>query len=470
MAVQAGSDAMALESMRMLNREQGMDEEEALALEQELYGGGVSESEILSENSVQAGSVAAMTADTMTNPSPVQNVSPTEPERQSDVQYSNFFARLINGVSQMVGPETELGAKLNEFANELEGKDATSEQFKDSVNEYGYHDFNELSEGDLADKPEGVVSSNTGEKSDVQDDTVGFVPKGEDPESDFQSKMKTDDGVDLGYGSLGLKESQLRTDITEKNDKVMSDFAREGVLSEGFLKAGEEHADMSAMNDMISDMRKELDRDTFDQMVGIDVYDDGSPQKQHCADTHMGMMRGLKAYNDTAKECIEKTYADDPEKKEQAINGLKRTMQELVPTAWDTCYDNNKRYDFLSESDKQELESMEFTGFQVDYADYEKYMDDKVIAHDLAMSGELSGDSEKDLYANAGLDDQLEADKPYDESGKSEKSENKSLGKGAEKSSKPEKSHSDRGAQAESLFGDQLKKFAQQENSVSISL
>lgn len=470
MMAQVEEENMALESMRMLNREQGMDEEEALALEQELYGGGVSESEILSENSVQADSVADMTADTMTNPSPVQNVSPTEPERQSDVQYSNFFARLINGVSQMVGPETELGAKLNEFANELEGKDATSEQFKDSVNEYGYHDFNELSEADLADKPEGVVSSNTGEKSDVQDDTVGFVPKGEDPESDFESKMKTDDGVDLGYGSLGLKESQLRTDITEKNDKVMSDFAREGVLSEGFLKAGEEHADMSAMNDMISDMRKELDQDTFDQMVGIDAYDDGSPQKQHCADTHMGMMRGLKTYNDTAKECIEQTYADDPEKKEQAINGLKRTMQNLVPTAWDTCYDNNKRYGFLSESDKKELESMEFVGFQVDYADYEEYMDDKAIKRDFEHSKELSEKSEQDMYANAGLDDQLEADKPYDEpdkSSKSDKSEDKALDKGAGKS---EKSHRDRGAQAESLFGDQLKKFAQQENSMSISL
>lgn len=43
---------MALESMRMLNREQGMDEEEALALEQELYGGMVPGPDVSSENGV----------------------------------------------------------------------------------------------------------------------------------------------------------------------------------------------------------------------------------------------------------------------------------------------------------------------------------------------------------------------------------------------------------------------------------
>lgn len=491
---QAESNAMALESMRMLNREQGMDEEEALALEQELYGGMVPGPDVSSENgvsqdvgaefNVQQDPVADMTLDTMSDQNPVQDTLPTDPAEQQNPGYSNFFARLVNGVAQMVGPETELGMKLNDLANELEGKDATSEQFKDSVNEYGYHDFNELSEDNLADKPEGTMagksqdglSGNPDVDPNADPDTVPFVPKGTDPKADRQNAVPGD--VESGTGIKAdtpypldkndpESESKLRTDITDKNDKIMSDFARQNVLSESFLKAGADDPDMSCMSNMIGSMRQELDQDTFDQMVGIDAYDDGSPQKQHCADTHMGMMRGLKAYNDTAKECIEKTYADDPAKKEQAMNGLKRTMQELVPTAYDTCYDNDKRYDFLSESDKKELDSMEFTGVDVKYSDYTQHMDAKAMQERLAMSMESGSvqpgsSGEQDLYANAGLDDQIEKSEDTPD-----KSEDKALDKGAGKS---EKSHRDRGAQAESLFGDQLKKFAQQENSVGLSL
>lgn len=348
-----------------------------------------------------------------------------DPENPTD-NYHNFFARLIGGMAQIVGPDTELGSRLSDFADELEGSDADAEQFRSDIDP-DYHDLNKL------DKLNG-----SGSKTDARD-TVPFVEKGQDPKSDREN--------------ITEPESELRAHITKENDRTMSDLARKDVISKTFLTAGKT-GDLGGMPDMMSSMKKELFDDTLDKSVGVDAWEDGSPQKQHCADTHMGMMRGLETYGRTARECIQETYSDDPEKMHQAMTGLERTMDALVPQAYDAVYQDNKGFDFLSERDRQELDAMHFDGVDVKYSEFAAKKDGLNKHDDLAM------------YGNAGLDDPIEADKTGGpEPGLDAKGADKPSGS----KSKPGPI-TDRRADAEREFASQLAKFKEQQSGLSISL
>lgn len=352
----------------------------------------------------------------------VPGIDPMDPNSPTN-NYHNLFARLIGGMAQIVGPDTELGSRLSDFADELEGSDADAEQFRSDIDP-DYYDLNKL--------------NGSGSKTDAHD-TVPFVEKGQDPKSDREN--------------ITEPESELRAHITKENDKTMSDLARKDVISKTFLTAGKT-GDLGGMPDMMSSMKKELFDDTLDQSVGVDAWEDGSPQKQHCADTHMGMMRGLETYGRTARECIQETYSDDPEKMHQAMTGLERTMGALVPQAYDAVYQDNKCFDFLSDKDRQELDAMHFDGVDVKYSEFAAKKDGLDKHDDLAM------------YGNAGLDDPLESDKTGGpESGLDKKGADKPSGS----KSKPGPI-TDRRADAEREFASQLAKFKEQQSGLSMSL
>ena len=470
---QAQLDEMARESMFALNRENGMSEEEAKELEASTFESvqesvsandldteaqklqdtfaGMSESE--AQELAQMGDIDPQSKDPesmgpgldkmgyagikppsgfsdgsdrseqkVDTPEESESIDPNAPTNN----YHNFFARLIGGMAQIVGPDTELGSRLSDFASELEGSDADAEQFRSDIDP-DYYDLNKL------DKLNG-----SGSKTDARD-TVPFVEKGQDPESDREN--------------ITEPESELRAHITKENDRTMSDLARKDVLSETFLTAGKT-GDLGGMPDMMSSMKKELFDDTLDKSVGVDAWEDGSPQKQHCADTHMGMMRGLETYGRTARECIQETYSDDPEKMHQAMTGLERTMGALVPQAYDAVYQDNKGFDFLSERDKQELDAMHFDGVDVKYSEFAAKKDGLDKHDDLAM------------YGNAGLDDPLEADKT---GGPDPGLDDKGADKPSGFKSKPGPI-TDRRADAEREFASQLAKFKEQQSGLSMSL
>jgi hypothetical protein len=472
MQEQAQLDEMARESMFALNRENGMSEKEAKELEASTFEsmqGAVSANDLDTEAQKLQDTFAGMSESEAQELAQMEDIDPQSkgpesmgpgldkmgyaginppsefsdgsdrseqkvdtPEESESINlnaptnnYHNFFARLIGGMAQIVGPDTELGSRLSDFASELEGSDADAEQFRSDIDP-DYYDLNKL--------------NGSGSKTDARD-TVPFVEKGQDPKSDRENMMDQ------------KPESELRAHITKENDRTMSDLARKDVLSETFLTAGKT-GDLGGMPDMMSSMKKELFDDTLDHSVGVDAWEDGSPQKQHCADTHMGMMRGLETYGRTARECIQETYSDDPEKMHQAMTGLERTMGALVPQAYDAVYQDNKGFDFLSERDRQELDAMHFDGVDVKYSEFESKKDGLDKHDDLAM------------YGNAGLDDPLEADKTCGpEPGLDKKGADKPSGS----KSKPGPI-TDRRADAEREFASQLAKFKEQQSGLSMSL
>lgn len=442
---QAELDEMARESMFALNRENGMTENEARELEvsvlQEPAGGMESESETLqriykgmtgeeAEELTQMGDVNPESKDleskfdgtiymdgTLSNDK-LSAEDQSEPEidisgEQGQGQdYQDFFARLIDSMAQIVGPDTELGSRLSDFADELEGNNVDGEQFRSDVDP-DYYDLNKLNQ------------------SESGRDTVPFVEKGQDPESD-------------------------RENITDQKPELHLPKEQKDAVSRQLLKFGEDDAKSDdklndLQQDVISPVRKKLFKDTMDQFRADPIaWKDGSPQKQRCADEHLGVLRGLETYNRAAKECIQETYSDDPEKMQQAIKGLERTMEAMVMPIYDVTYQNDKNYNFLSDKDKQELDNMHFDGMDVSYSEFAAKKDHKFDP--LAM------------YANAGLDDPIESGKQAGEpeSGSTKKGTDKPL----ESKSKPK----DRGAEAEQEFASQLEKFKEQQSGLSISL
>lgn len=295
-----------------------------------------------------------------------------EPESASvqELTYNNIFAKFIGSFANMVGPDTELGKKLSDFADSLDdnGSLPASQEQTDAPL---YHDLND------PDVVEFIPADNKTEDKDK-----------EDPNDDLQAD-KSDETSEMPY----------RKNITSYMTTGLSGVARLTAEDGVFLKAGQSDANMDYIREDLCDIiRKDVDADTLDQTVGFDAWDDGSPQKQHAADVHMSVMRGFQAYNDTAKETIEKMYADNPSEKEQALTGLRKTMGVMAGMGYDMTYENNRDFNFLSDADKIELDNMKFEGIDMTYSDY-------VANRDGVAKPDAS---ELDMYANAGIDDALD--------------------------------------------------------------
>lgn len=265
--------------------------------------------------------------------------------------FSNLLARFVDKVANFVGKDTSFGLKLSEMAKSLEGDVSGAEALSDQVgtiqNAPQYHDLNHLGQ----------------------------------------------DGISAS--------SEAESALTIHNREVMSEAGREGVNS-GFLAdiANADNNTLNSVSDTVDDMAKDLETSTVNNMAGVDAWEENSPQKQELSDKHMSFIRGIQSFNDAAKSEIETQFANDPEKMQESMNGLERFMGAVVPKAYDTLYDNNKMFGFLSESDKAELSCMNFEGV-MNYADYANQRD--------MQSGGFSdiGMEDASMYANAGIDDAL---------------------------------------------------------------
>lgn len=441
---QAELDEMARESMFALNRENGMSEEEARELDSSFLRGPDLQSGPDSESETLQRIYKGMTGEEADELTQMGDVSPDKPmssfkgtiytdgtldespESQSEPaidmsgnqsqNYQDFFARLINSMAQIVGKDTELGSKLSNFANELEGKDINAEQYRSDVDP-AYYDLNKLHD----------------------DEEQGQKDRDKDLENDQEIGSEKEKGIEPDRESSDSHRGVSESDIESIKSKLP--LSKEA-LSEDFAKLGAPGADMSGYDKLADGMCNGLEK----AVSGLDMNDDS--QKQESADKHMNLIRGLNAYDQVAKDCIQDTYKDDLDKMQQAMTGLERTLETMVPKAYDAVHEDDKKFDLLSDADKKELDDLKFDGLDMKYSEYTAKKD----------SADKSKSDDLDLFGNAGLDDPLESDN------KSKSESKKDLGKSV--GSKPK----DRGAEAEQAFASQLEKFREQQNGLSMSL
>lgn len=441
-AQQNQEDLSLQQAMAELERE---EEEE---LQNGYDAGYVSESQIPSGSSVEEDAYAYDTEAMMESDGvtiPADELS--EETAVEEPEYTNFLSRLFDGMADAMGKDTELGQTLSQMADQMEkgfsGKNPKEEAAKTDTQEdllnRDVSDFEQKSDADL-------VGMDAEELADYAQDARAYEAQRVEAANQPVDGMST--------------------------EEAMAWQAKDAVAMGDLLDA----ADATEFPTVTSSMERldfTLSTRAMGVMSGVDV---GDEQKATVSDMYMDVMRGVEAYSDAATQAIEEQYADDPEKKQQATQGLENLMRQTVGESYGMIYKADNTYDFLSEADRKELDSMDIAGVNASYSDYEQtkqYLDEKTVEPEITDEAESEDESLYDPDQAYTEEDAMygepewDMETPYGDSGfdlgepqtnAEQRRENLSYVPGSESdytrvNRKGQTSRTDRGAQAEERFG-----------------
>lgn len=393
------------------------------------------------------------TAMTLENPSetmPNNNVTANKDatkdvssENTKDVttekKYNNIFASMFHKVATVFGPDSAIGAKFEEVANQLEDRYGTDAHV---VQQEAMEARMQRGNGSITTDASNVkTTSAKSETQDVKSKSEDYIPTAE---------------------KQSLRDEQLKA-----SNKHMKESADLAVSDDDFLSMKDaKDSKFQVMTSSMNVMGRELQ---MDSAVRLTPDDATVEDYSDVANNYMTMARGVKAYNDEALKGINEKYKDDPEKLETAKAGLGNLMTHASENMYGIIGDSNKMNNFLSEADKKELDNMHLQGVTTTYSDYVK-------EHQL--------EPEK----NTGLDKTMDktVDKESDMSVvKSDKSDNKVNGyttgtvgvtsrvaqmENATKARKNDLSTANRGQMAEDKFKHILDKANAPENSYDMDM
>lgn len=118
----------------------------------------------------------------------------------------------------------------------------------------------------------------------------------------------------------------------------------------------------------------------------------------------LNVMNGMDAYDNGAVSQISVSYGENTEKAKQATQGLEKVMSVSTLPFVDAIKEMNEKYDFLSKDDVKTLDAMEITGV-TKYSDYEV---GSINQQTETMT--VSAEDDMSIYANAGINDDLETE------------------------------------------------------------
>lgn len=296
------------------------------------------------------------TAMTLENPSetmPNNNVTANKDatkdvssENTKDVttekKYNNIFASMFHKVATVFGPDSAIGAKFEEVANQLEDRYGTDSHV---VQQEAMEARMQRGNGSITTDVSNVKT--TSAKSETQD-----------------VKLKSED-----YIPTAEKQS-LRDEQLKASNKHMKESADLAVSDDDFLFMKDaKYSKFQVMTSSMNVMGRELQ---MDSAVRLTPDDATAEDYSDVANNYMTMARGVKAYNDEALKGINEKYKDDPEKLETAKAGLGNLMTHASENMYGIIGDSNKMNNFLSEADKKELDNMHLQGVTTTYSDYVK--------------------------------------------------------------------------------------------------
>ena len=296
------------------------------------------------------------TAMTLENPSetmPNNNVTANKDatkdvsfENTKDVttekKYNNIFASMFHKVATVFGPDSAIGAKFEEVANQLEDRYGTDAHV---VQQEAMEARMQRGNGSIATDASNVKTTS------VEAETQGVKSKSED------------------YTPTAEKQS-LRDEQLKASNKHMKESADLAVSDDDFLSMKDaKDSKFQVMTSSMNVMGRELQ---MDSAVRLTPDDATAEDYSDVANNYMTMARGVKTYNDEALKGINEKYKDDPEKLETAKAGLGNLMTHASENMYGIIGDSNKMNNFLSEADKKELDNMHLQGVTTTYSDYVK--------------------------------------------------------------------------------------------------
>ncbi len=268
------------------------------------------------------------------------------PENTKDAtiekKYNNIFASMFHKVATVFGPDSAIGSKFEEIANQLEDRYGTDAHV---VQQEAMEARMQRGNGSIATDASNVKTTS------VEAETQGVKSKSEDyiPTAEKQS----------------LRDEQLKA-----SNKHMKESADLAVSDDDFLSMKDaKDSKFQVMTSSMNVMGRELQ---MDSAVRLTPDDATAEDYSDVANNYMTMARGVKAYNDEALKGINEKYKDDPEKLETAKAGLGNLMTHASENMYGIIGDSNKMNNFLSEADKKELDNMHLQGVTMTYSDYVK--------------------------------------------------------------------------------------------------
>ena len=260
----------------------------------------------------------------------------------TEKKYNNVFASMFHKVAIVFGPDSAIGSKFEEVANQLEDRYGTDAHV---VQQEAMEARMQRGNGSIATDASNVKTTS------AEAETQGAKSKSEDyiPTVEKQSS----------------REEQL-----EASNEHMKESADLAVSDDDFLSMKDaKDSKFQVMTSSMNVMGRELQ---MDSAVRLTPDDATAEDYSDVANNYMTMARGVKAYNDEALKGINEKYKDDPEKLETAKAGLGNLMNHASENMYGIIGDSNKMNNFLSEADKKELDNMHLQGVTTTYSDYVK--------------------------------------------------------------------------------------------------
>lgn len=260
----------------------------------------------------------------------------------TEKKYNNVFASMFHKVATVFGPDSAIGSKFEEVANQLEDRYGTDAHV---VQQEAMEARMQRGNGSIATDASNVkATSAEAETQDAKSKSEGYTPT-----ADKQSS----------------REEQLKA-----SNEHMKESAGLAVSDDDFLSMKDaKGSKFQVMTSSMNVMGRELQ---MDSAVRLTPDDATAEDYSDVANNYMTMARGVKAYNDEALKGINEKYKDDPEKLETAKAGLGNLMNHASENMYGIIGDSNKMNNFLSEADKKELDNMHLQGVTTTYSDYVK--------------------------------------------------------------------------------------------------
>lgn len=257
-------------------------------------------------------------------------------------KYNNVFASMFHKVATVFGPDSAIGSKFEEVANQLEDRYGTDAHV---VQQEAMEARMQRGNGSIATDASNVKA--TSAEAETQD-----------------AKSKSED-----YTPTADKQSSREEQLKASNEH-MKESADLAVSDDDFLSMKDaKDSKFQVMTSSMNVMGRELQMDSAVRLMPDDAT---AEDYSDVANNYMTMARGVKAYNDEALKGINEKYKDDPEKLETAKAGLGNLMNHASENMYGIIGDSNKMNNFLSEADKKELDNMHLQGVTTTYSDYVK--------------------------------------------------------------------------------------------------
>lgn len=260
----------------------------------------------------------------------------------TEKKYNNIFTSMFHKVAIVFGPDSAIGSKFEEVANQLEDRYGTDAHV---VQQEAMEARMQRGNGSITTDASNVkTTSAEAETQDAKSKSEDYVPTAEKQSS---------------------REEQLKA-----SNEHMKESADLAVSDDDFLSMKDaKDSKFQVMTSSMNVMGRELQ---MDSAVRLTPDDATAEDYSDVANNYMTMARGVKAYNDEALKGINEKYKDDPEKLETAKAGLGNLMNHVSENMYGIIGDSNKMNNFLSEADKKELDNMHLQGVTTTYSDYVK--------------------------------------------------------------------------------------------------